>query len=209
MVQALKDKLLRSLYIQQSLGFKYSDNINYSLLYNENEKDGINENDIENCNLCDLYKFSDKKCAFLGSRDSKIAIVSTKVIQNDAEVELLNNMIANVLKVNPDELLYLSLIKCQIEEHVNYTIEQVNACREFIEQQLLSSNVKLIVTLGDSYNLLTNEHHELSNIRGKSLHYKHLQTVPLYHPSIILRNPSLKKDTFEDLKKIKSIMDRM
>jgi DNA polymerase len=209
MVQALKDKLLRSLYIQQSLGFKYSDNINYSLLYNENEKDGINENDIENCNLCDLYKFSDKKCAFLGSRDSKIAIVSTKVIQNDAEKELLNNMIANVLKANPEDFLYLSLIKCQIGDNVNYSMEQIDSCSEFIEQQLSSPNIKLIVALGDSYNLLTNENHDLANIRGKSLQYKHHQIIPLYHPSIILRNPSLKKDTFEDLKKIKSIMDRM
>lgn len=209
MVQGIKDKLLHTLYMQQSLGFKYSDNINSSLLYNGNEKNGINENDIESCNLCDLYKFCDKKSSFLGNRDSQIAIVSTTLIQNDVEKELLNNMVANVLKVNPDELLYLSLIKCQIEEYVNYTIEQVNSCREFIEQQLLSSNVKLIVTLGDSYDLLTNENHEISNIRGQSLQYKHYQIVPLYHPSIILRNPSLKKDTFEDLKKIKSIMDRM
>lgn len=209
MVQMVKDKLLRSLYIQKSLGFKYSDGINFSSLNSGEENNEIDSSEIENCNLCNLYKMSDKKIESIGNKDSEVAILSTTTILNEAEQDILNKMISNVLQIDPKQLYFLSLLKCVIGEKVNYSIHEVERCKPFFDRQLASSNLKLIVTLGDAYSLLTNDNSEFNTVRGKLLQYNNYQVVPLYHPSFLLRNPSLKKDTFEDLKKIKSIMERM
>jgi DNA polymerase len=209
MIQKVKNQLLKTLYTQQSIGYKYSEMINTSLLCNENENNKFTEDDVENCNLCDLYKLSDKKIVFNGDKSSKVIILSTKALCNDAEVELLNKMLMNVLGAKPESFYYLSLLKCNIENGVTYTKEQIERCQEFFDKQLSLSNAKLIIALGDSYNLLTNNESDLYSVRGKTYQYKHYQLIPLYEPSLILRNPSLKKEVFEDLKKIKLIMDRM
>ena len=40
----------------------------------------------------------------------------------------------------------------------------------------------------------------ISKLRGKFCEYKGIKTMPTYHPAALLRNSSLKKDVWEDMK---------
>jgi DNA polymerase len=43
-------------------------------------------------------------------------------------------------------------------------------------------------------------------IRGTIHKKENYILIPIHHPNYLLRNPSSKKDVFEDLKKIKELM---
>ena len=42
----------------------------------------------------------------------------------------------------------------------------------------------------------------ITKIRGNWINWENRLAMPVYHPSALLRNPALKKDTWEDFKKV-------
>ncbi|HIC43950.1 MAG TPA: uracil-DNA glycosylase, partial [Sulfurimonas sp.] len=65
----------------------------------------------------------------------------------------------------------------------------------------------IIVTLGElAYNSLIKDEDNFEKARGQKIPYEGKILVPLYHPSHLLRNPSLKKCTMDDLINIKKYL---
>ena len=48
----------------------------------------------------------------------------------------------------------------------------------------------------------------IGSLRGKVYHYMDIPLVPTYHPSGVLRNPSLRPYVWEDLKLLKSVIEK-
>ena len=48
----------------------------------------------------------------------------------------------------------------------------------------------------------------IGKIRGQVMQYKEFTVVPTFHPAYLLRNPPAKKFVWEDLKKIKRILEK-
>jgi DNA polymerase len=66
---------------------------------------------------------------------------------------------------------------------------------------------KIIVALGSTaYYYLSGDDTPISKVRGALHNQNDYTLIPTYHPSYLLRNPSAKKDVFEDLKMIKELM---
>lgn len=82
-----------------------------------------------------------------------------------------------------------------------------HTCHPYLLKQIELIKPKIIVALGETaYHYLTGDDSEMSKVRG-SLHKQDTHTIiPTYHPNYLLRNPSAKKDVFDDLKKIKELM---
>jgi DNA polymerase len=63
------------------------------------------------------------------------------------------------------------------------------------------------VALGEmAYHYLTGENEALEKVRGVVHTQETYMLIPTYHPSYLLRNPSVKKEVFEDLKKVKELL---
>ncbi|MBN1822801.1 MAG: uracil-DNA glycosylase [Endomicrobiales bacterium] len=83
--------------------------------------------------------------------------------------------------------------------------DEAEACLPFLEKQIELINPKIICTLGNSAaKWLLGMELGITKIRGKFYEYKNTMLMPTYHPAALLRNPSLKKDVWEDMKKIRS-----
>jgi len=57
-----------------------------------------------------------------------------------------------------------------------------------------------------AYYYLTGDETGISKIRGTVHKQDGYTIIPTYHPSYLLRNPSAKKEVFEDLLKVKDLM---
>jgi DNA polymerase len=81
--------------------------------------------------------------------------------------------------------------------------EEMGVCRNYLDMQLKIIKPKIIVTLGafSTKGLLSNEE-SISKMRGLVKEYKGIKLMPTYHPAALLRNPSLKKFVWEDMKKV-------
>jgi DNA polymerase len=47
----------------------------------------------------------------------------------------------------------------------------------------------------------------MKSVRGRTFLYRGVKVVPTYHPAALLRNPSLKALVWEDVQKVRAILD--
>jgi DNA polymerase len=83
------------------------------------------------------------------------------------------------------------------------TSEEMTACRPYLDRQLEIIKPKIIVTLGASSTRgLLNSEESISTIRGTLKEYNAIKLMPTYHPAALLRNMSLKKFVWDDMKRV-------
>ena len=121
--------------------------------------------------------------------------------------ELLTKMIENVLHIKREEVYITNIVKCRPTDNREPSTTEAHTCQPFLLKQIELIRPKIIVALGGTaYYYLSGDDTPISKVRG-TLHKQNDYTlIPTYHPSYLLRNPSAKKDVFEDLKMIKELM---
>jgi len=89
--------------------------------------------------------------------------------------------------------------------------DEISSCRYYIEEQIKIIKPLCIVTLGNTATrFMLNEKNGVSKLRGKFYDAPSnfffnfdIKILPTYHPAALLRNPSLKKETWEDMKMLR------
>lgn len=85
---------------------------------------------------------------------------------------------------------------------------EMETCKHYLDEQIEIIKPKIIVALGASSakSLLYSEE-SISKIRGIVKEYKGIKLMPTYHPAALLRNPSLKKFVWNDMKIVMHYLD--
>jgi len=87
------------------------------------------------------------------------------------------------------------------------TQDEMAACKPYLDKQIEIISPKVIITLGSSSTrCLLDTEETISNLRGKFSVYNGIKLMPTYHPAALLRNPNLKKDTWQDMKAVLSFL---
>ena len=87
--------------------------------------------------------------------------------------------------------------------------EEVASCLPYLEQQIKLIAPKVIVTLGAvATRVLLQNTEPITKIRGQWQFFypsfgDPVKLLPTFHPAALLRNPNLKKDAWEDMKKLR------
>jgi DNA polymerase len=83
------------------------------------------------------------------------------------------------------------------------------SCQAFLERQIAIIRPRVLVALGKfagQWLLKTAE--PISKIRGRLGSYGDIPVMPTYHPAYLLRNPGAKRDVWEDVKKVLTLLGR-
>ncbi len=211
--------LLKQLYQLKQLGYNYTnitvykeDELNLSL---PNTLESLHEQ-AQHCHLCTLSKSRQKvvfgegnpsaDLLFIGEAPGATEDSSGKPFVGRSG-ELLTKMIENVLQLSRSDVYITNIVKCRPPNNQVPTASQAHTCQPYLLKQIELIKPKLIVTLGaTAYHFLTGDETEISKVRGSAHKQNDYTLIPTYHPSYLLRNPSAKKDVFEDLKKVKELM---
>lgn len=140
--------------------------------------------------------------------------------------QLLDKILETVLGLKRSDVYIANIVKCHPmknpetpEAHGNDrppTPEEISACRPYLEEQLRAIRPRCIVTLGSvPTKVLLATDKGISLMRGRSYDYPvelfgpghPIKVIPTYHPAALLRNPNLKRDTWEDMKMLKSFLE--
>jgi uracil-DNA glycosylase len=114
--------------------------------------------------------------------------------------QLLNKII-EACRIKREDVYILNMIKCRPPGNRNPLPTELANCRGFLERQLDLIRPEYICCLGAvaSQNLLgTTE--SIGKLRGKIHSFRGMKVVCTYHPAFLLRSPSFKKETWEDMK---------
>ena len=83
----------------------------------------------------------------------------------------------------------------------------IEMCLEYLRKQIEILKPKIIITLGISFNYLMKNDEKIVDVSGNIYNYNNSKLVPLLDPEFIYKNPSYKAKLFNDLKKIKLLME--
>jgi len=210
--------LLKSLYRYKALGFSYMDPI--TLNSKDTSFTDILPNEIHalhsqmaQCHLCDLSKSRQRVLNGFGDTNADLMIIDAYPSMSEDESgdsfsgragSSLKKMIENVLGLNINSIYLTHILKCKPSHQHKVLDSELSSCKPYLLKQIELINPKIIVTLGElAYANLINDANSFENVRGHSIPFESRTLIPIYHPSHLLRNPSLKKCTMGDLKLIK------
>jgi uracil-DNA glycosylase family 4 len=108
------------------------------------------------------------------------------------------------------EAVYIAnVIKCRPPGNRNPEPDEVAQCEPFLFRQVDTVKPKVIVALGKfAAQCLLRSTEPITRIRGKEFKYRESILMPTYHPAYLLRNPSAKRDVWEDMKRVRAILGR-
>lgn len=210
--------LLQNLYRQKALGFEYSDPFSINETNTNALPTSLEElvSDIKTCHLCDLSKSRTQSMSGYGNIHADLMIVDFTVSSTDdsnnayytgRSGESLKKMIENVLKLSINDVYFTHAVKCKTLNSNLPSASEFDSCKAYLYSQIDFVQPKVLVTLGEeSYYKVTDENDDFENVRGHVIDFKKYKLIPIYHPGYLLRNPELKKITFNDLKTIKSCL---
>ena len=120
--------------------------------------------------------------------------------------QLLTKIIESI-NLKREEVYIANIIKCRPPENRNPMEDEIALCSPFIEEQISIIKPEIICTLGKFATefIIGNDKGAISSVRGKEFNYEGITVIPTYHPSYLLRNPGAKKETWEDMKKIRAL----
>jgi len=113
--------------------------------------------------------------------------------------QLLDKILA-ACKLQREEVYILNILRCRPPNNRNPLEDESRNCRQFLDRQLQLINPSFLCCLGTvaAQNLLSTTV-TIGRLRGKLHDYRGIKVVCTYHPAYLLRNPSAKKDTWEDM----------
>ena len=222
MTNISKNKLLNQLNFLKSIGFEYHESLSLST----NSVDNINlPNDmynlkdcVEHCYLCELSK-SRKNILFgQGNINSDIMFIGDiPSVSEDEEGhyflgrsgEILSKMIENVLLLDTNEVYITNIVKCRPNGNDLPKDQDIHTCSSYLHKQIELVKPKIIVCLGEmAYkHFIKDDNINFLQVRGQVQNIKNIMVIPTFHPSFLLRNPSLKKESYLDMLKIKNLME--
>ena len=172
--------------------------------------------DLGDCTRCKLHK--DRRTLVYGVGDPNADLMFVGEgpgYQEDMQGipfvgpagQLLTKII-EAIQLTRDEVYIANVVKCRPPSNRDPEPEEIETCRPFLERQVASIRPRVICTLGRvATQAMLSTDRPLGRMRGQQFSFGEAVLVPTYHPAFLLRDPSKKKDTWEDMKLIRALLD--
>ncbi len=117
--------------------------------------------------------------------------------------QLLDKILAACGFTRQQHVYISNIIKCRPPGNRVPAPRERADCLPFLLQQIDIIQPSMLVLLGSTaLKSLLGPEQCITRTRGTWMEWNGHLTIPVYHPSALLRNPALKRDTWEDFKKI-------
>jgi len=120
--------------------------------------------------------------------------------------QLLTKII-EAIDLRREDVYIANVIKCRPPANRNPEPDEIATCEPFLFRQIDTIKPKVIVALGThaAHTLLRTDV-PISQIRGKQHEYRGAILIPTFHPAYLLRSPDRKRDVWDDMKLVKSLL---
>lgn len=121
--------------------------------------------------------------------------------------KLLDDMITKGMGLRREDVFIANIVKCRPPNNRDPEPQEVRNCIGYLERQIAIIRPEFLCLLGKpAAQTLLNTSMPMGRLRGKWQRYKGIPTIATWHPAYLLRNPSAKKDTWEDLQMLMKAM---
>ena len=171
---------------------------------------------IHNCTQCILHKTRKNFVYGVGNPHAKVVFIgeapgADEDLQGEPFVgaagQLLNKILA-AINLNREEIYICNILKCRPPDNRDPLPNEIEKCESFLLSQLDFIKPQIICALGRiSAQTLLKTKQSLTVLREKIHDYHGLKLIATYHPAALLRYPKYKRQTWEDMKLLRKILD--
>ena len=180
------------------------------------------ERAVAGCQLCSELVTSRTQTVFgVGDRQANVLVIGEAPGKDeDAQGEpfvgpagqLLNAML-NAIGLQREQVFIANILKCRPPNNRDPAAEEAQNCRSHLQQQIALIQPRVIFVVGRvaAQNLLSSNL-AIGKMRGQEYRYNtgdniSIPVIVTYHPAYLLRKPSEKRKSWQDLLRLKSMMD--
>ena len=172
--------------------------------------------DIGDCTRCGLCEGRTQVVNTHGNHKARLMFVGEAPGADEDEQgkpfvgragQLLTKII-EAIGLKREEVLIGNVNRCRPPGNRQPTLEEAAICRPFLFREIAAVQPEVIVVMGNTAlrNLLE-AREGISRVRGKFQDFRGIKVMPTFHPAYLLRDPSKKRETWEDLKKVRDYLD--
>jgi len=169
------------------------------------------------CTRCALHSTATNPVPGEGNPDADLMFVGEAPGATEDETgrpfvgaagQLLTKIIA-AIDLKREDVFICNVLKHRPPGNRNPLPDEVAACSPYLVRQIELIRPKVIVALGTfAAQTLLETKLSIGKLRAQIHHYHGVPLVVTYHPAALLRNPSWKRPTWEDVQLARRVFDR-
>jgi uracil-DNA glycosylase family 4 len=123
--------------------------------------------------------------------------------------QLLNKII-EAIGMKREDVFIGNINRCRPPQNRQPLPAEAMVCKPFLIREIAIVRPKVIVVLGNTacQNLLETKA-GITKLRGEFQDYYGVKVMPTFHPAYLLRDPSKKRETWEDMKKVRDYLNTL
>jgi DNA polymerase len=172
--------------------------------------------EIGDCTRCKLHTQGRRQIVFgVGNPDADLMFVgeapgADEDVQGIPFVGRAGQLLTKIIEainLKREDVYIANVIKCRPPGNRNPEQDEVETCEPFLFQQIDIIKPKVIVALGTfAARTLLRTLDPISRLRGRVYDYRGAKLIPTFHPAYLLRNPSSKREVWEDMKVVRRLL---
>lgn len=172
--------------------------------------------EIGDCIRCPLHQKRTHVCHTEGNRQARLMFVgeapgADEDIQARPFVGRAGQLLTKIIEaigLKREEVLIGNVNRCRPPGNRPPTPEEASTCKPFLLREIAIVQPEVIVVLGNTAmrNLLDTKE-SIGRLRGRFQDYRGIKVMPTFHPAYLLRDPSKKRETWDDLKKVRDYLE--
>jgi len=172
--------------------------------------------DIGDCTRCGLCEGRTQVVNTYGNRRARLMFIgeapgADEDAQGKPFVGRAGQLLTKIIEaigMKREDVIIGNVNRCRPPGNRQPTLEEAAICRPFLFREIAAVQPDVIVVMGNTAlrNLL--EIREgITRVRGQFQDFQGIKVMPTFHPAYLLRDPSKKRETWEDMKKVKEYLD--
>lgn len=172
---------------------------------------------IERCTRCSLARTRNNVVIGEGVENPKVLVVGEGPGEEEdlqgrpfvGRAGILLDKMLNAINLDRKSNCYIAnIVKCRPPQNRNPFPDEQSACFGFLQTQIHLLKPQFILCMGKiAAEKLLDQKFSVNENHGNFYDYNGIPLMVTFHPSALLRNESLKRPAWEDLKKLKARLD--
>ena len=167
--------------------------------------------DIGDCRRCKLYQ--DRTTLVFGEGSSKARLVFVGEGPGREEDQVgrpfvgeagrLLTKIIEAMGLSRESVYICNVVKCRPPKNRDPDGDEIESCLPFLKRQISLIQPDVICALGRvAAQALLGKEFRITRERGKWHSFMDIPMMPTFHPAYLLRNPTAKREVWEDIQEI-------
>lgn len=171
---------------------------------------------VRTCTACPLHAGRTRTVFGSGNPRARVMFIGEgpgrdEDLQGEPFVGRSGQLLTKILQaisLERSDVYITNMVKCRPPQNRDPLEQEVRCCERYLVAQIDLMKPRVICALGRiAAQWLLGNKEPLATLRKSENFYRGTLVLVTYHPAALLRNPELKRDAWEDFKRLKSLIE--